>query len=313
MRPLVITIVLSGLLPASFCRADEPVTHRLVAGIKGKIAIINSRGEIEWEVPNNFVAHDIAMLPNGHVLFPTNNTTIVEMAPDKKIVWKHVSKPKEGYKGAVEIHGFQRLDNGLTMIAETGNMRIIEVDKDDKIMHEVPLTVSKPNSHRDTRRARKLDNGNYLVCHEGDGVVREYDRAGKIVWSHTLDLAGRPRTPTHTGHGTEVFNALRLPSGNTLIGAGNGNRVFEVTPKGKTVWSIEQDELPGVRLFWVTSIQVMPNGNLVVGNTHAGAENPQIFEVTRDKKVVWTFKNFPVVGNDVCAFQILDTKSNSLR
>jgi hypothetical protein len=78
--------------------------------------------------------------------------------------------------------------------------------------------VLNPNSHRDTRRARKLENGNYLICHEGDATVREYGRGGNVVWSYKLDLAGRPRTPNHDGHGTEVFNAIRLANGNTMIG-----------------------------------------------------------------------------------------------
>jgi hypothetical protein len=33
-------------------------------------------------------------------------------------------------------------------------------------------------------------------------------------------------------------------------------------------------------------LHVLPSGNLIVGNCHAGAANPQLFEVTRDKKVV---------------------------
>ena len=45
-----------------------------------------------------------------------------------------------------------------------------------------------PDPHRDTRMVRKLDSGNYLVCHEGDGCVREYDAAGKVVWEYKLDL-----------------------------------------------------------------------------------------------------------------------------
>ena len=81
------------------------------------------------------------------------------------------------------------------MVAESGNARIVEVDQDGKIVYELPLTVDKPNPHRDTRMARKLDNGNYLVCHEGDGKVREYDPTGKVVWTYTLDLGGRPRSP----------------------------------------------------------------------------------------------------------------------
>src|SRR5437899_2053641 len=87
------------------------------------------------------------------------------------------------------------------------------------------------------RCSGKLPSGNYLVCHEGDGVVREYDSNGTVVWSYTLDLAGRPRSPGHgpEGHGTEVFGALRLPNGNTLIAGGNNNRVLEVNPKGQIV------------------------------------------------------------------------------
>ncbi|MEX2175485.1 MAG: hypothetical protein WD872_14070 [Pirellulaceae bacterium] len=101
---------------------------------------------------------------------------------------------------------------------------------------------------------------------------------------------------------------MRLASGNTLIACGNGNRVIEVTPAGKTVWSLEQKELPGITLAWVTTLHVLPSGNVIVGNTHAGAGNPQLFEVTRDKQVVWTFKNFEHFGNDLAAAQVLDAK-----
>ena len=159
----------------------------------------------------------------------------------------------------------------------------------------MPLTVEQPDPHRDTRMARKLDNGHYLVCHEGDGVrPRVRPGTGKVVWTYKLDLGGRPRSPGHgpEGHGTEVFGAIRLANGNTLIAGGNNNRVLEVDPEGKIVWSIDQKELPGITLAWVTTLHVLPNGNLIVGNCHAGPDNPQLFEVTRDKKVVWTFKDF---------------------
>lgn len=293
--------------------ADDPVTHRFIAQDKGRAVIVNAKGEVEWEAPCPFVSHDISVLPNKNVLLHTGNDTIVEMNPAKEIVWKYTSKPKEGNTGRVEIHAFQRLRNGRTMIAESGNRRIVEVDKGGAIVAEVPLTLDRPDPHRDTRRVRKLDNGNYLVCHEGDGIVREYDPEGKVVWSYKLDLNGQPRTGGHDGHGTEVFNALRLQNGNTLIGGGNNNRVFEVTPEGKTVWSVERDELPGIHFCWITTLEVLPNGNIVIGNTHAGPNNPQIVEVTREKKLVWTYKNFELFGNDLVVFQMLDVKGKVLR
>jgi hypothetical protein len=298
--------------------AAEPAqsSYRVLGADRRRVAIVNAKGEIEWEVPNNArEVHDIQMLPNGHLLFQTSYTTVVEMSPDKKIVWQYESKPKEGYTGRIEIHSYQRLKNGLTMIAESGNARIVEVDKDGRIAHELPLTVEKPNAHRDTRMVRKLENGNYLVCHEGDGKVREYDKSGKVVWSYALELGERPRAPGHgpEGHGVEVFGAIRLPNGNTLIAGGNNNRVIEVTRAGKIVWSIDQKELPGITLAWVTTLQLLPNGNLIVGNAHAGPENPQLFEVTRDKKVVWTFKDFTNFGNSLVAAQVLGVKGNVIR
>jgi hypothetical protein len=273
--------------------ASAPPAYRVLAQDKGRVAIVNAK-EVEWEVECKHNSHDIALLPSGNLLLHLGPARIVEMTPEKKIVWQYEAKPKAGYEGRVEVHAFQRLDDGLTMVAESGNRRIVEVDGEGKIVKEVPLTVKNPDPHRDTRLARKLASGNYLVCHEGDGMVREYDGAGKVVWSHQLDLAGRPRSPGHgpEGHGTEVFGALRLKNGNTLIACGNGNRVIEVTPEGKTVWSLEQEELPGIKLAWVTTLQVLPSGNLIIGNCHAGEENPQLFEITREKKVIWTFRDF---------------------
>jgi hypothetical protein len=55
----------------------------------------------------------------------------------------------------------------------------------------------------------------------------------------------------------------------------------------------------------VTTVEALPNGNVIFGNSHAGPENPQLIEVTRDKKVVWTFKNFEVFGNNLVAAKVL--------
>ena len=82
---------------------------------------------------------------------------------------------------------------------------------------------------------------------------------------------------------------------------------------GKTVWSIEHDELPGIRLAWVTTLELLPNGNLIVGNTHAGPENPQLFEVTRNKKVVWKFQDFKTFGNSLAATQVLGVAGPVIR
>ncbi|MEP6756696.1 MAG: aryl-sulfate sulfotransferase [Chthonomonadales bacterium] len=313
MRTLsVLAIGLISLSALRIANAQE-VQHRLIGQDRGHAAILDKDGKVEWMVDVPFTSHDISALPNGNFLLHMGPNTVTEMTPAKEVVWTYTAKPVAPYTGAVEVHGFQRLKDGLTLVAETGNKRLVEVDKAGNVVHSIPLTVDNPNSHRDTRLVRKLDNGNYLVCHEADATVREYDSTGKVVWHYTLDLNNQPRTPNHDGHGVEVFGAVRLKNGNTLIAGGNNNRVLEVTKDGKIVWTIERDELPGIHLCWVTTLQVLPNGHIVFGNTHAGPNNPQLVEVTKDKKVVWTLKNFDTFGNDLCATQLLDVKGKVIR
>ena len=290
--------------------AGEP-SYRVLAADKGKVAIVNPQGKVEWEFANKAETHDIQLLPNGNVLLPMPKSVIAEVNREGKVVWQYECKPKAGYTGRIEVHAFQQLPDGNVMIAESGNRRIIEVNREGKMVREVPLTVENPNPHRDTRMARKLESGNYLVCHEGDGKIREYDPTGKVVWTYQMDLGGRPKAPGHgvEGHGVEVYGAIRLPNGNTLIAGGNNNRVLEVNPKGEIVWKIEHNELPGIQLAWVTTLHALPNGNIIVGNCHAGPNNPQLFEVTRDKKVVWKFNDFKTFGNGLATSHVLDIKA----
>jgi outer membrane protein assembly factor BamB len=156
---------------------------------------------------------------------------------------------------------------------------------------------------------RKLDNGNYLACHEGDGVVREYDgETGEVVWEFDVPLFGRERADGHgpEAFGNQTFGAVRLANGNTLIGTGNGHSLLEVTPEKEIVWKLEQKDLPGITFAWITSLAVLPNGHYVIGNAHAGRDNPQIVEIDpKTKAVVWTFHDFRGFGNDLTNSVIL--------
>ncbi|MDX1965064.1 MAG: PQQ-binding-like beta-propeller repeat protein [Pirellulales bacterium] len=319
MRPLARNVWLLGLVGillqcAAVPAADNaPAAHpgyKILGCDNGKVTILSAAGKVLWQADCPLTAHDLQLLPGGNILMPISDTTIVELTPEKKVVWKYESRPRAGYEGKIEVHAFQRLADGRTMIAESGNARIIEVDADGKITHEVPLTVDRPDAHRDTRLVRKLENGNYLVCHEGDGKVREYDPTGKVVWSYTLELGDRQPAGGHgpEGYGNALYSAVRLENGNTLIGGGNSHRVLEVDPQGKIVWSIEQNDLPGITLAWVTAVQQLPNGNVIISNCHAGPDQPQLIEVNRDKEVVWQFRDFQNFGNSLAIAWILDVE-----
>ena len=143
--------------------------------------------------------------------------------------------------------------------------------------------------------------GNHLVTSENPGVVTEYNRKGEIVWEYLIN--------------TRCYGAIRLKNGNTLIASGSGHSVVEVSPDKKVVWEIK-DKVPGtdIGLGWMTALQELRNGNFIIGNCHAGEANPQIFEITRDKKVVWEFDEWELVGNGLAVWQVFDGKaSKSLR
>ena len=258
---------------------------------KKKIALVSDSGKKLWEQPVRSI-HDLRILPNGNILFQPTWTDIIEMTPQGHKVWSYDAANSNGNKGSrIEVHAFQRLANGLTMIAESGSKRIIEVDETGTIQKSIPLKVDNPDPHRDTRMVRKIENGNYLVAHEKDACVREYNPQGDVIWEYET--------------GKKTYGVNRLKNGNTIIGNGDGHNVIIVNPAGKIVWELDSSDLPGIKLEWVTTVEELKNGNYLIGNCHAGPDNPQIIEVTPEKKVVWEYKNFEIFGNALPCSQVV--------
>lgn len=261
----------------------------LVSASYGKniLAICDAQGDVLWShktaggSAGHAGHHEVQMLDNGNILFHDDWNTVKEMQLDGTVVWSYKSS---------EVHAFTRLADGNTMIAESGTGRIIVVDKDGELVSATPLGKDGRGS---TRQAEVLANGNYLVCAEQPGAVTEYSAKGDIVWEYLIR--------------TRVYGAIRLKSGNTLIASGSGNSVVEVTPDKKVVWEIK-DKVPGteVQLKWTTCLKELDNGNLIVGNCHAGPDNPQIIEIGRNKTIVWQFDEFDLVGNGLACWQILE-------
>ena len=109
------------------------------------------------------------------------------------------------------------------------------------------------------RNCRRTPAGTTLVAIEAAGKVIEVDHEGKVVWSY------QPADPT----GRSPYQVQRLANGNTLIGFAQPGEVVEVDPKGRVVRSIGGDG-GGVRLGWVTGMEVLPNGGLLVADYMGG-------------------------------------------
>lgn len=296
MKPLLRSALAVLLFTATAAARDV-----LLQG-NGKV-VLWSDGKVVWDMPWGGI-HDLHQGPDGRIYVQKDMREVCAIDPaEKKVVWSYDASRSNGNDGKrIEVHAFQPLGEGKMMIAESGTGRIIEVDDKGALLKEVPLQRARPDAHRDTRLVRKLANGHYLVCQEGDGAVREYDAAGKVVWDFPVPMFGKEAKGGHgpEAFGNAVFSALRLANGNTLIATGNGHSVLEVTPAKEIVWKLEQHDLPGITLAWVTTLQILPNGNYVIGNCHAGPGQPILIEVEpMTKKVVWQLDGFEAFGNDV--------------
>ncbi len=316
VQPILFVIAFLALaLPCqSPAPAAPPVSHRVLLQGDGRLAVLALDGAIEWQMPWGGI-HDLHRLANGNVLVQEGMVRIVELDPKQKtIVWSYDASKQNGNDGKrVEVHSFLPLADGHLLLAESGPARCLEIDRAGTLLRQMAFTVRHPDAHRDTRLMRQLPNGNLLVCHEGDGCVREYDsKTGVVVFEFEVPLFGKERKNGHgpEAFGNQVFGAVRLPTGNTLIATGNGHSLLEVDAKKKIVWALHQNDLPNIVLAWVTTIEVLANGHYVLGNCHAGLGQPVLIEIEPlTKQVVWTLDAFPRFGNSVSNSLLLDVTS----
>ncbi len=255
--------------------SKEPLHHHFMFmqySPGNRIVELSSVGKILWEHPMPGLAVMFQELKNGHVVYAYggNPTGVQEVDRKHNVVWNYKANCEQ-------VLGFSRLPNGNILVGEQGPCRAVEVNRKGEEVHTTPLTTFEKPAHRQLRSLHKLKNGNILSCHEADAAVREVDPNGRAVWEY-------PNV-------TNVFEAVRLKNGNTLIGCGTLAKIIEVTRDGKTVWEFGAKDAPELGLTWITGIQILSNGNLVAANFVRGSEGHGVhaFEVTRDKKVVWTF------------------------
>lgn len=276
--------------PASAGGPPTPAPFRFLISdhLNQKILVFEKDGSVSWEYTEPNWVYDGARLPNGNVLYcwfsggkKDSRAGVREVTPDKRIVFEY---PVVG-----ECHSVQRLADGRTLIEDPSNKRLIEVDPQGRIVHELKLQVGHEQVHRVARQCRKLANGNYLVAQEFDQVVIEYAADGSVV----------RRIPVNGF----VYGVSRLPNGNTLIGAGGGEGsgkfALELDPRGQTVWKFEPTDFPpDTNLDWVLGVQRLRNGHTVIANFLGHGKDGHgisLLEVTPQKKILWTLRDRRIV------------------
>ena len=268
--------------PISAETASSPVKRRLLLTEYGKapnrFVELDGDGKLVWEFRPPSTAVIFHVLPSGNILFGYGGqpTGVREITSRGNTVFDYVSSSRQ-------VFGCERLANGNTLVAEQEPCQGVEVNPQGKIVRVTPLTTLEKGFHRQVRNIHQLPNGNILSAHEGEGAVREVDSTGKVVWEYTGV--------------TNAGEAVRLPNGNTLICCGTQKRLIEVTPEKAVAWEFKAEDAPDINLTWVSSLQLLRNGNLLVGNFLRGQEGKgaHVFEVTRDKQVVWQWADHALI------------------
>ena len=255
--------------------------------------ILDRAGKRVWEFSEG--SRDAWALPNGNILMAVNKRPgygggVVEATRDGREAFRFDGRQ-------TEVNTVQPIAGGRILLTEAGDEPVVlEIDRKGEILYEMRIDAQTENHHLQTRMTRKLPSGNYLVPQMGEREVREYTPSGKVIWRFST-----PHWP---------FTAIRLPDGNTLTSCTQDNSAMEVDPDGKTVWRISNDDLPEPMMRGMCGCQRLANGNTVFTSYQGGAEGVKMFEVTRDKRVVWTYRDGKPFG--VHHFQVLGADGTTL-
>ena len=278
-RSLLLAAVLLCLDSATSGLVAADIRHSFFLAGPSFTGIIDEEGNEVWNA-GRAGARDGYVLPNGHVLIAWSDE-VKEFTRDKQVLF-HYRKSSQNK----EIGTAQRLENGNTLITELGTApRLLEVTPTGEIAIEFPLQPETDNAHMQTRMARKLANGNYLVPHLLAFKVKEYTSAGEIVREIATDLdelGGRKAQ-------NWPFTAIQLADGNTLVNLTHGNKTVVFDSNGKVVWKVGNDDFDHQPFDDPCGGQRLPNGNTIICSYHA-PKGIKIFEVTPDKKIVWTYE-----------------------
>ncbi|HZZ73608.1 MAG TPA: hypothetical protein VFE24_15250, partial [Pirellulales bacterium] len=239
LAALVLAAVALRATAGHAAAADEPIRHSFFIAGPSFTGIIDEAGQESWD-SGKPAARDGWVLSDGHILIAWSDE-VKEFTRDKKVVFTYKLSADNKEIGTVE-----RLKDGRTLITEEGpKPRLREVDNSSKVVVNFSLQPETDNAHMQTRMARKLANGNYLVPHLLAFKVKEYTPAGKIEHQLATDLdelGGRKGD-------NWPFTAIRLDNGHTLVNLTHGNKTVEFDAAGKVFWKVSNDDFPTEKPF----------------------------------------------------------------
>jgi hypothetical protein len=245
---------------------------------------IDKDSKVIWKY-NQFANHDISIMPNGNILTFAGKLryTPYPAAPFLKPPFAEpqlVTLDRNG-KEIDRLSVFDMFANApqAKFLMQMDKMMNPQPDNGD-IFH--PNTITRITAEAAARNPA-FQTGQYLLSFRNFNMLAVVDLdVKKITWVSYGPWQGQ-HSPRFIDDGTLVmFDNL----GNLHDDAGL-SRILNVDPAtGEILWEYDGTDHDPVFSSYNSGVDPLPNGNVLATETETG----RIFEVTRDKEIVWDYR-----------------------
>ena len=244
-------------------------------GKGGIIRELSWEGEVLWEYIDHSQHHDFRRLRNGNTLY---------------IGWEEIPKAKASIvRGGVTDSEDERSviwGDFLKEVDPTGKVVWEWHIHSDLKIENYPLHImSQRNEFAHCNSCSELPDGNILLSFRRISTLLIIDKVTKQVkWHHRDDNWGQQHDAEMLKNGNILFfaNGIHVPQGVLY------SRVIEINPETQEeAWFYE--DTPNWNFFSpnISGCQRLDSGNTLICEGLTG----RIFEVTRDREVVWEYIN----------------------
>ena len=172
------------------------------------------------------------------------------------------------------------LEGDRVLFNTRSGAKIVSVKDNNKILWEYKFT-GKGEIHS----CAPLANGNVLITVCGQSKVIEVDKDGKVAkeikFARVSKFAGN-------GH-MELRDSVKTAKGTYLVAFLMEGVIREFDADAKVIRTIETDFF---KSKGVSSIQVLKNGNLLIG----GGYGKNAIEIDKDERIVWSLEEKDIKG-----------------
>lgn len=282
-----------------------------------RVLEVTATKEIAWQTADDAklkAPRHAVRLANGNTLVTdSGNSRLVEIDKQGQANWSYGEMGCSG-NGLFKPGSALVLPTGRILIADSGNHRVIEVDPAKGVVWQYGNATNRlgagqgagANQLHEPSHAIRLPNGNTLVADAGNQRVIEVDLLNTVVWTY------KP-AQVQGGRGIkDPILAKRLDNGNTLVAGRQG--ICEVTPELEVIWEYHlvppsSNPNPNVSARRAETPAAVPEALRVAAESDVPVHLPgrflqadrmahRIWEVDREKEIVWQYTGLGTAGSE---------------